>query len=105
MKELPAERHVRRPLGKILDAALYLRIAPVTVYRIHAADPTFPRLIRIGPQSTRIDMDELEAWAASQPRGTGIRRRGQGAKRVLRTCEASDEHMRSEREAGAERSN
>jgi excisionase family DNA binding protein len=43
----------------------HLNISRMTIYRLLAADPTFPRPIRIG-RSVRIRADGLLAWVSAQ---------------------------------------
>mgnify|MGYP000870006958 CR=1 FL=1 len=43
----------------------HLKVSRMTLYRLLAADPTFPRLIRIG-RSVRIRAADLLAWVAAQ---------------------------------------
>lgn len=41
-------------------------ISQTTIYRKVAADPTFPKLIKIGRRCTRIRAGDLTAWLTSQ---------------------------------------
>lgn len=59
--------------AQIADALLTLKtasaiagISEATIYRKAAADPTFPKLIRLGTRCTRIRAGDLTAWIASK---------------------------------------
>ena len=41
-------------------------MSPSTLYRRAAADPTFPRLIRLGARATRVRAGDLTRWLAAQ---------------------------------------
>jgi prophage regulatory protein len=41
-------------------------ISVATIYRKASADPTFPRLVRMGQRCTRIRARDLTAWLAAQ---------------------------------------
>ena len=60
-------------VAQIADALLTLRTAsavaglsPATLYRRAKADPTFPKLVRLGARCTRIRAGDLMAWLASK---------------------------------------
>lgn len=62
--------------AQIDDALLTLRTASAvaglseaTLYRKAKADPTFPKLVRMGSRCTRIRAGDLTAWLAAQARG------------------------------------
>jgi predicted DNA-binding transcriptional regulator AlpA len=72
-----APRKGRNPqplhVTQIADALLTLRTASAvagmsaaTIYRKAAADPTFPRLVKIGKRCTRIRAGDLTAWLVAQ---------------------------------------
>ena len=74
----PANRS-RKPNPQPLDAAqiadslLKMRTASAvaglsesTLYRMAKADPTFPRLVKLGARCTRIRAGDLIAWLAAQ---------------------------------------
>ena len=59
--------------AQIADALLTLRTASAvsglseaTLYRKAKADPTFPRLVKMGQRCTRIRAGDLTAWLAAQ---------------------------------------
>lgn len=59
--------------AQIADALLHLKtasavagISKATIYRKAKADPTFPRLVKVGPRCTRIRAGDLTAWLAAQ---------------------------------------
>jgi len=70
--------HVKRghqPLhaAQIPDALLTLKtvsaiagLSEATIYRRAAADPTFPKLVRLSARCTRIRAGDLTAWLAAQ---------------------------------------
>ncbi len=69
------KRATTQPLHavQIADALLTLRTAAAvaglsetSIYRKAKADPTFPRLIRMGRRCTRIRAGDLTAWLAAQ---------------------------------------
>lgn len=69
------KRHPTQPLhaAQIADALLTLRTASAvagmsqaTLYRKAKADPTFPRLIKMGKRCTRLRAGDLTAWLALQ---------------------------------------
>ena len=77
MSAMKTRRENPQPLdvAQIDDALLNIRtasavagISPSTIYRTAAADPTFPKLIRLGGGSrcTRIRAGDLRAWLASK---------------------------------------
>lgn len=59
--------------AQIADALLTIKtasavagLAPATIYRKAASDPTFPKLIKMGTRCTRIRAGDLTAWLAQQ---------------------------------------
>ena len=59
--------------AQIADALLTLKtasavagISEATIYRKAKADPTFPRLVKMGQRCTRIRAGDLTAWLAAQ---------------------------------------
>jgi len=87
MKTIPrSEAHASKPkrgigpqqplqVAEVADALLTLRTASAvaglsaaTLYRRAADDPTFPRLVKMGPRCTRIRAGDLTAWLARQAR-------------------------------------
>ncbi len=61
--------------AQIGDALLTLKnagaiagMSQATIYRRAAADPTFPKLIRLSARCTRIRAGDLTAWLAAQAR-------------------------------------
>lgn len=59
--------------AQIADALLHMRTAAAisglseaTLYRKAAADPTFPKLVKMGARCTRIRAGELMTWLAAQ---------------------------------------
>jgi predicted DNA-binding transcriptional regulator AlpA len=52
----------------IKQVAAYFGIGPGTVKDWMAADSTFPRPVKLGPQTVRWRWDELKAWDEARPR-------------------------------------
>lgn len=59
--------------AQIADALLTMKTASAvaglseaTLYRKAAADPTFPKLVRIGKRCTRIRAGDLTTWLSAQ---------------------------------------
>lgn len=53
-------------LLKIPTASEVSGLSVATIYRMAAADPTFPKLIKLGRRCTRIRAGDLTAWLAAQ---------------------------------------
>lgn len=53
-------------LLRLSTAAALLGASEATLYRKAAADPTFPRLVKMGKRCTRIRAGDLTAWLAAQ---------------------------------------
>lgn len=59
--------------AQIDDALLTIKTAvavsglsAATLYRKAATDPTFPKLVKMGPRCTRVRAGDLTAWLAKQ---------------------------------------
>ena len=76
---LPEKRELERPgdqplhVTQLTDALLRLKTASnvsglsiPTLYRKARTDPSFPRLVKMGPRCTRIRAGELMAWLKAQ---------------------------------------
>lgn len=75
----------RKRLGRVKEAAAALGgVGVATVWRWARTNPAFPQPLRIGPNTTMFDLDELEAWvlakreAANDPSKVG-RKAGRNA--------------------------
>lgn len=53
-------------LLKMSTAAAVAGLSEATLYRKAKADPTFPRLVKMGQRCTRIRAGDLTAWLAAQ---------------------------------------
>ncbi len=53
-------------LLKLSTAAAVAGISEQTIYRKAKADPTFPKLIKLGARCTRIRAGDLSAWLRAQ---------------------------------------
>lgn len=53
-------------LLKISTACAISGLSEATLYRKAAADPTFPKLVKLGTRCTRIRAGDLTAWLAAQ---------------------------------------
>jgi predicted DNA-binding transcriptional regulator AlpA len=67
----------------VKETAALLRVSIGQLYRIHAGDPRFPRAIKLGPQSTRFDADEVEEFLRNAARGTS----GQHPRRIEKVAD------------------
>lgn len=59
--------------AQVADALLTIKTAvalsglsAATLYRKAATDPTFPKLVKMGPRCTRVSAGDLTAWLARQ---------------------------------------
>lgn len=53
-------------LLKMSTASAVAGLSEATLYRKAKADPTFPRLVKLGARCTRIRAGDLTAWLAAQ---------------------------------------
>lgn len=53
-------------LLKLKTAAAVSGLSVATIYRKAKADPTFPKLVKLGARCTRIRAGDLTAWLAAQ---------------------------------------
>lgn len=57
-------------LGRLADVQAILGgISRPTIDRLEATEPGFPRRIRIGRSAVAWDLDALQAWLETRPRG------------------------------------
>ena len=77
MQDQDAARRGKNPqplhAAQIAEALLTMKTASAvagmsacTLYRKAAADPTFPKLVKLGKRCTRIRAGDLTAWLAAQ---------------------------------------
>lgn len=58
-------------LLRLKTAAAVAGLSEATLYRKAAADPTFPKLVKLGARCTRIRAGDLTAWLAAQAKKAG----------------------------------
>lgn len=64
-----AAAEIPNALLTIKTASAVAGLSEATIYRKVAADPTFPRLVKMGARCTRVRAGDLMAWLAKQAAG------------------------------------
>lgn len=62
----------------VAQAARALATTKQTVYQLHASDPTFPRIFKVGKRRSGLLYSSLETWVKSRHDHHQISRRPEG---------------------------
>jgi predicted DNA-binding transcriptional regulator AlpA len=84
-------------IGRPADVRARLGLSRPTIDRIEHHDPTFPRRIRLGRAAVGWDLDAIDAWLETRPRGP------KSPSLILSTHEAACQRASQEKVAESQR--